>query len=164
MEKEFIELVNSNRALIYKVCHLYCFEQEQRKDLFGEIVLQLWKSFPAFNHRSSTSTWVYRVALNTAITALRNESKKPEQKQSSLSGLEIPDAAWPPEDKTSILYQAIEKLNEVEKAIIMLYLDEKTYEEISEIIGISNSNVGARINRIKTKLSHIVKKSQNEFR
>ena len=163
MEKEFIELVNNNRALIYKVCHLYCFEQEQRKDLFGEIVLQLWKSFPAFNHRSAISTWVYRVALNTAITALRNESKNPE-KTSALSALEIPDTDWPPEDNSSILYQAIEKLDEVEKAIIMLYLDEKTYDEIGEIIGISNSNVGVRINRIKTKLSDIVKKTQNELR
>ena len=164
MEKEFIELINNNRTLIYKVCHLYCFEQEQRKDLFQEIVLQLWKSFPYFNHQSAVSTWVYRVALNTAITNLRKQSKSPDKRPLAASQLEIPDIDWPPEDLTSSLYQAIEKLTEVEKAIVMLYLDEKTYDEISDIIGITTSNVGVRLNRIKTKLSNLVKKEQNESR
>lgn len=157
MEKEFIELVNKNRALVYKVCHLYCRDDEQHKDLFQEIVLQLWKSFPYFNQQSAVSTWVYRVALNTAITNLRKQSRNPDRRPLAISQLEIPDISWPPEDNTSILYQAIEKLNEVEKAIIMLYLDEKSYDEISEIIGISISNVGVRLNRIKTKLTNLIK-------
>ena len=158
MEKEFIELVNNNRALIFKVCNLYCHDQESRKDLFQEVVLQLWKSYPGFRKESAGGTWIYRVALNTAISNLRKESKKPENSSLSLSEFEIPDMSVLDEkENSSMLYLAIAKLNEIEKAIILLYLDEKTYDEISEIIGITNSNVGARLNRIKTKLSKLIK-------
>ena len=158
MEKEFIELVNNNRALIFKVCNLYCEEPESRKDLFQEVVLQLWKSFPGFRKESSGSTWIYRVALNTAITNFRKESKKPGGISITLSEMEIPDMpARDEKENTASLHLAISKLNEIEKAIILLYLDEKSYDEISEIIGITNSNVGARINRIKTKLGKLIK-------
>ena len=159
MEKEFIELVNNNRALIFKVCNLYCHDPESRRDLFQEVVLQLWKSLPYFKKESSSSTWIYRVALNTAISNFRKESKKPEKTSLTLTAFEIPDMSTSDEKKenTSSLHIAIGKLTEIEKAIIMLYLDEKTYDEISEIIGISNSNVGVRLNRIKNKLSKLIK-------
>ena len=159
MEKEFIELVNNNRVLIFKVCNLYCKDREIRQDLFQEVVLQLWKSFPGFRNESSGSTWIYRVALNTAISNFRKEQKKPGKKPISRIEFEIPDMSDPNDRKENknILHMAIEKLSEIEKAIIMLYLDEKTYDEISEIAGISVSNVGVRINRIKIKLSTIVK-------
>jgi len=159
MEKEFIELVNNNRALIFKVCNLYCRDREVRHDLFQEVVLQLWKSFPGFRNESSGSTWIYRVALNTAISNFRKEQKKPGKKPISRLEFEIPDMSDPDERKENknILHMAIEKLSDIEKAIIMLYLDEKTYDEISEIAGISVSNVGVRINRIKIKLNTIVK-------
>ena len=159
MEKEFIDLVNNNRALIFKVCNLYCRDREIRRDLFQEVVLQLWKSFPGFRNESSGSTWIYRVALNTAISNFRKDLKKPGQKPISRMEFEIPDMSDPDESKENknILHMAIGKLSDIEKAIIMLYLDEKTYEEISEIAGISVSNVGVRINRIKIKLSTIVK-------
>ena len=159
MEKEFIELVNNNRALIFKVCNLYCKDREVRQDLFQEVVLQLWKSFPGFRNESSGSTWIYRVALNTAISNFRKEQKKPGKKPISRIEFEIPDMSDPNDKKENknILHMAIEKLSDIEKAIIMLYLDEKTYDEISEIAGISVSNVGVRINRIKIKLSTIVK-------
>jgi RNA polymerase sigma factor (sigma-70 family) len=158
MKKEFIDLVNDNRALIFKVCNLYCDNAEDRKDLFQEVVLQLWKSYPSFKKESAGSTWIYRVALNTAISNFRKESKKPENVSFSLYDFDIP--AMPGTDfneNKSILYTAINHLSEIEKAIIMLYLDEKSYDEISEIIGITNTNVGARLNRIKTKLSKLVK-------
>jgi RNA polymerase sigma-70 factor (ECF subfamily) len=158
MEKEFIELVNSNRALIFKVCNLYCHDHESRKDLFQEVVLQLWRSFPSFKKESTSSTWIYRVALNTAISNFRKESKKPDNVSISVYDFEIP--AMPGTDSNenmSMLYTAINHLSEIEKAIILLYLDEKTYDEISEIIGITNTNVGARLNRIKTKLSKLIK-------
>lgn len=159
MEKEFVELVNNNRALIFKVCNLYCRDREVRQDLFQEVVLQLWKSFPGFRNESSGSTWIYRVALNTAISNFRKEQKKPGKKPISRIEFEIPDMSDPDDRKENrnILHMAIEKLSDIEKAIIMLYLDEKTYDEISEIAGISVSNVGVRINRIKIKLSTIVK-------
>jgi len=158
MKKEFIDLVNDNRALIFKVCNLYCDNAEDRKDLFQEVVLQLWKSYPSFKKESAGSTWIYRVALNTAISNFRKESKKPEKVSISLYDFDIPAMhAEDSHENKSILYTAINHLNEIEKAIIMLYLDEKSYDEISEIIGITNTNVGARLNRIKTKLSKLVK-------
>lgn len=159
MEKEFTELVNNNRALIFKVCNLYCQDNEGRKDLFQEVVLQLWKSFPAFKKQSSNSTWIYRIALNTAISNFRKESRAPERKMLTGQEFEIPDipSSGSAKENSSALHLAIEKLTEIEKAIILLYLDEKTYDEISEIIGISNSNVGVRLNRIKNKLSKLIK-------
>ena len=79
MEVDFINLINNNRALIFKVCNLYCRDPESRKDLFQEVVLQLWKSFPGFRKESAHSTWIYKVAINTAISNLRKESRKPEK-------------------------------------------------------------------------------------
>src|SRR5687768_16212694 len=158
MKKEFTDLINDNRALIFKVCNLYCNNAEDRKDLFQEVVLQLWKSYPSFRNESASSTWIYRVALNTAISNFRKESKKPENISISLYDFEIPAmSGTDTNENKSILYAAINDLSEIEKAIIMLYLDEKSYDEISEIIGITNTNVGARLNRIKTKLSKLVK-------
>jgi RNA polymerase sigma-70 factor (ECF subfamily) len=159
MEKEFIELLNNNRALIFKVCNLYCDDGEIRKDLFQEIVLQLWKSFPGFKNESAKSTWVYRVALNTSISNFRKESKKPPRHTFDVADLEIPDMpdAINDRENISMLNSAIKNLTEIEKATILLYLDEKTYEEISDIMGISISNVGVRLNRIKNKLSEIIK-------
>ena len=164
MEREFIQLVNDHRGLIFKVCNLYCRDPENRRDLFQEVVLQLWKSFPGFRKDSANSTWVYRVALNTAISNFRKESKKPERRSISLDEFEIPDlAGMDDKEKRSTLKLAIDKLTEIEKAIIMLYLDEKSYDEISDIVGISVSNVGVRINRIKNKLSKLIKTDSYEY-
>jgi RNA polymerase sigma-70 factor (ECF subfamily) len=158
MEKDFIQLINTNRGLIYKVCHLYCRDDDDKKDLFQEIVLQLWTSYPHFRKESRGSTWLYRVALNTAISNFRKESRKPEGKSISASELQIPDMNLRQDenDTTGLLQQAIGKLSEIEKAIIMLYLDDKSYDEIAEIIGITHSNVGVRINRIKIKLEKLI--------
>ncbi|MCG2614953.1 sigma-70 family RNA polymerase sigma factor [Terrimonas sp. NA20] len=165
MENEFTELVNQHRMLIFKVCNLYCPDQEGRKDLFQEIVLQLWKSYPAFRQEAANTTWIYRIALNTAISNFRKESKRPVNKELSSLAVEIPDMAGNvgSQDDANILRFAIDKLTEVEKAVILFYLDERTYEEISAIMGISISNVGVRINRIKNKLSKIVKTQSNEY-
>jgi len=159
MEVDFINLINNNRALIFKVCNIYCRDPEGRKDLFQEVVLQLWKSFPGFRKESAHSTWIYKVAINTAISNLRKESRKPEKHSLNLLDFEIPDltANNLVDDQWEMLKLAIEKLTEIEKAILLLYLDEKSYEEMSEIMGISSSNVGARLNRIKTKLIKLVK-------
>mgnify|MGYP001026632424 CR=1 FL=1 len=165
MEKEFIELINNHRSLIFKVCNLYCSYPESRKDLFQEVVLQLWKSFPGFRKASASGTWIYQVALNTAISNFRKELKKPEKQPLTPLEFEIPDVHDSSEkaEDQSALNQAIAKLTEIEKAVIMLYLDEKTYDEISEIIGISSSNVGVRLNRIKNKLSQLIKTNYNEY-
>ena len=159
MEKEFIELINNNRALIFKVCNLYCWDTESRRDLFQEVVLQIWKSFPGFRKEAANSTWIYRIALNTAISNFRKESKRPPKQALDITAFEIPDMsdAANNHENMSMLNRAIKELTEIEKAIILLYLDEKSYDEISDIIGISISNVGVRLNRIKNKLSEIIK-------
>src|SRR5688572_10760341 len=93
MEKDFIQLINTNRGLIYKVCNLYCHDEDDKKDLFQEIVLQLWTSYPNFRSESKNTTWLYRVALNTAISNFRKESRKPERSGISTNELQIPDMA-----------------------------------------------------------------------
>jgi RNA polymerase sigma factor (sigma-70 family) len=159
MEKDLIEILNNHQGLIYKVCNLYCSDREDRKDLFQEIVLQVWKSLGSFRHESSLSTWMYRIALNTAITHLKKEKKTLNQ-QLSLNGIEIPELndSDEKEEQLNALFIAIEHLDKIDKSIILLYLEEKSYEEISEITGLSKSNVGVKLNRIKTKLSNTLKK------
>lgn len=153
MDKEFIDILNSHRGLIYKVCNLYCSDREDRKDLFQEIVLQIWKSWGSFRHEAKLSTWMYRIALNTAITHFRKEKRSGYPV--SITEIEIPDIHDGSDLEESIkqLFAAIDHLDKVDKSIILLYLEEKSYEEISEITGFSKSNVGVRLNRIKTKLS-----------
>ena len=154
MDETFVHILNNHRALIYKVCNLYCSDKEDRKDLFQEIVLQIWKSFKSFRHESSLSTWMYRIALNTAITHFKKEKRMPNHPL-SLDGIEIPDIR--DQDETEELLQqlslAIDQLDKIEKSIVLLYLEKKSYEEISEITGLSKSNVGVKLNRIKAKLA-----------
>ena len=157
MEKEFTGLINNHKGIIYKVCQLYCHESENRKDLFQEIVIQLWKAYPNFRGEAKLSTWIYKIALNTAISSLKKENKNKLIKTISDSEFEIPALEITENEHLKKLYQAIQQLTEIERAIIMLYLDEKNYEEITEIVGISKSNVGVKLNRIKQKLSKIIK-------
>lgn len=164
METAFIKYINDHRGLLFKICNLYCRDAEDRKDLFQEIVLQLWKAFPSFKGASSPSTWMYRVALNTAISNYRKENRRPRKQEVDPAFFEVPDISTLPMqlENQKILYAAIAKLNELEKAVILLYLDEKPYTEIAEILGITLSNVGVRINRIKNKLSQQLKNNLYE--
>jgi RNA polymerase sigma factor (sigma-70 family) len=159
MEKAFIEIINSNRGIIYKVCGIYSREDENKKDIFQEIILQLWKSFPSFRNESKISTWVYRVALNTAISHFRRESKTPASMSFTEESFQLPDIPYfsNENEQLGLLQEAINKLTAIEKAIIMLYLDEKSYDEMAAIMGITHTNVGVRLNRIKIKLSKIIK-------
>ena len=156
MRKEFVDILNNHRGLIYKVCHLYCDDPEDRKDLFQEIVLQVWKSLGSFRQESTIGTWMYRIALNTAITHFRKEKRLGGKV--SLTGIDIPDLndSSEKEDQLKELFKAIEDLDRIDKSIILLYLEEKNYEEISEITGLTRTNVGVRLNRIKIKLSNTI--------
>ena len=164
MEEQFLEMVNTHRGIIYKICNLYGKEKDYREDLFQEIVLQLWRSFPTFRNQSLPSTWMYRVALNTAISQFRKEIRKPDKQPLSRAELQIPDISFKDDENENawLLSQAIERLTSIEKALVMLYLEEKTYQEISEIMGISQSNVGVKLNRVKSKLEKIIKDNQHE--
>jgi len=155
METTFLKLVDEHQAIIFKISRMYRDTLEDQEDLFQEIVFQLWKSFPTFRNESKVSTWMYRIALNTAIAFFR----KPR--------LPIVADAQPSEYRVQIeyddsleqeerMYSALRQLNSAEKAIIALYLDDYSYSEIAILIGISENNVGVRINRIKSKLKIIL--------
>lgn len=167
LRKEFVQLIAQNQALIHKVCSMYCRDPEERKDLFQEIVLQLWRSYPTFKHESKVSTWMYRVALNTAVSSFRKGRRRPHH--DSLSDMELdlpatPDTSAEYELKIKYLYAAIDQLSQVEKAIVMLYLEERSYEEMAEIIGITKTNVGVKLNRIKAKLEKLLTPVYHEIR
>ncbi|WP_407426879.1 RNA polymerase sigma factor [Arcticibacter sp.] len=161
MKDEFIVMINVHRGILYKISNLYCDDEEDRKDLFQEMVLQLWKSYPGYRAESSKSTWMYRIALNTSITRLRKEKKEISRRSLIDADFEIPDFSTGSDQhgELALLRHAIDQLNEIEKAVIMLYLEEKSYEEIADIMGITKSNVGVKLNRIKIKLEKIIKKT-----
>lgn len=166
MEKDFISILNQNAPILYKVCNLYCEIPEDRADLFQEIVLQLWKAFPNFRKEAKVSTWMYRIALNTAISNFRKKPKGVFKVSLSDAGFEIPDPVkhFSENDNITVLYKAIAQLNALEKAMIMLFLEEKSYQEIAEITGLSKTNVGVKLNRIKNKLEVIIKPISHELR
>ena len=152
-EKDFIELLNQNQKIIHKVCNLYMNWQEDKEDLFQEITLQAWKAFNQFRGDAKFSTWLYRVALNTAITFFRKDKKNAFiATVSDIPELAIHLERDSIEDKTKAMYQAIAELSKIDKAIVMLYLEDYSYAEISEIIGITANNIAVKMNRIKVKL------------
>lgn len=159
MESAFTDMINNHRGILYKVCSLYGMDREDQKDLFQEMILQLWKAFPRFRGDAQPGTWMYRVALNTAISYFRKENKRPGGYAISDMEFEIPDMndGDSNDEKTDMLKRAITQLTRIEKAVVMLYLEEKSYEEISAIVGISKNNTGVMLNRIKTKLEKIIK-------
>jgi RNA polymerase sigma factor (sigma-70 family) len=164
LPQEFVHIIQQHSKIIYKVCYLYCKNAEERKDLFQEIVLQVWKRLPGFRNDSSITTWMYRIALNTAISNYRKEKKHLREPLSEAT-FHLPDPdAWPDNEPVQILYKAIEQLTDVEKAIILLYLEEKTYDEIAFVVGITRTNVGVKITRIKTKLEKILNTLEYEHR
>jgi len=154
-KEEFINILNDHRKLIYKVCNSYCQDTGNRQDLEQEIVLQLWRSIKKFDGRVKLSTWIYKVALNTAITFHRNECKQKNKKSgldASVIALAEHQEDYEDEDKIALLYQFIGQLNEMDKALMLLYLDNTKHKEIADIIGITETNVATKIARIKKKL------------
>ncbi|MDB5262834.1 MAG: polymerase sigma factor, sigma-70 family [Adhaeribacter sp.] len=139
---------------------MYCSDNTDAEDLFQEILLHLWKSWPTFNATAKVSTWIYQVSLNTAITRLRKNSRRPAHKVLSLAQDSIREV---PTQRLDILFDkelqdAIDGLDKFDKALVILYLDEKSYKEIAEIMGLTEGNVGVKINRIKKKLKEKIKR------
>lgn len=154
MEKEFIKIIQKNQGIIHKVCNFYFSSEDDRKDLFQEILAQLWKSYPSFRNESKVSTWMYRVALNTAITTFKKSKRRPDQNSLDIQYFKIEEDTTDLEKEDNIrnLYKAINQLTGIEKSIILLFLENKRYEEISEITGITQNYVRVKMNRIKKKL------------
>jgi len=137
---------------------MYCTEQADVEDLFQEIVLQLWRAWPTFHRQSKVSTWMYRIALNTAITGLRRRTAKPILRPLDF---EQHNYAEPPPQRIDLQYApelqyAVSRLNKFDRSLLLLYLEDKPYSEIAEILGLSTSNVGVKINRIKKKLKELL--------
>lgn len=156
MEKDFLKIVDVNQGIIYKVCKMYRDTREDQEDLFQEIVLQLWKSYPKFRRESKVSTWMYRIALNTAIAIYRKNKVELEFKESIPIDYHSKYLETPSENEER-LFEAIRALNKAERAIIALYLEDYPYNEIAEITGITENYVGVKISRIKEKLTNILK-------
>jgi len=159
LEKEFLEQVRKHQNIIHKICFIYCKNKSDKQDLYQEIVLQLWKSYPSFNRRSAFSTWMYRVALNTAISATKKFWFFVDT-----GGLpEVPfvdEAMTDLSEDIKLLQKAILQLDKVERAIILLWLENCSYDEIAETTGLSVKNVSVKLVRIKAKLAEILKTFQ----
>jgi len=154
IKDSFIKLIEKNQGIIFKVSKMYCDNDIDQEDLFQDILIQLWNAYPSFKGHSKFSTWMYRVALNTAISRIRKGKVLDNEELTSDFKFDVSDGETENdlEERSKLLHRAISKLNKAEKAIIMLYMDDYSYEEISEIAGISVSNVGVKIVRIKKKL------------
>lgn len=157
MKQQFLHIISKNEKLILKVCNIYCQESADREDLYQDIIVQLWKSFPKFEARSSVSTWLYRIALNVAISRYRKQLRQPEYEGLN-DTLPPTDPSKSDNDDAEALYQAIAKLTSVEKAITMLYMEGVQYRQIGEIMNLTESNVGFKINAIKKKLKQLLQR------
>lgn len=157
-EEKFINLINQHQGLIYKVCLMYEHDKDARNDLFQEIVLQLWKSFSSFRGEAKITTWMYRIALNTAISGYRKQTRnvKTEDLQEMHFNISENYGSDEREEDLQKLQWAIRQLSEIERAMIMMALEEVPYEDIAETIGITQNNVRVRMNRIREKLKKLM--------
>lgn len=151
LERNFIAFVEQHKLIIYKVCYVYATDKENLNDLYQEVVINLWKAYPRFRGECRPSTWVYRIGLNTCLSFIRKSKSRPEIVPITVNLEAFVDE----EDKTALLhelYRMINCLSQQERALILLWLEERSHQEIADIIGISRNNVAVRLNRIREKL------------
>lgn len=163
-EQEFLILINKHKGILYKVSRMYFDKLEDQQDLFQEIIFQLWKSIDSFKGKSAFSSWMYRVALNTAIVFFKKEKKK-QDKYTIINNEPIAYNAY--EDKKDQqldhFYKAVKHLSKIEKALILQFIEGFSGKEIAQNLGLSEVNVRVKINRIKAKLQNIIKSQGYEF-
>jgi RNA polymerase sigma-70 factor, ECF subfamily len=154
--------LDHSKALIFKIVRAYAFTAMDRDDLFQEITIQVWRSIPAFRQESSVTTWIYRISLNTAITWLRKERKHYEAKE-TLDGVQyiLRENQIQSDERLDWLYEEIYRLDEIDRSITLLLLDGFSYKEMAAMLGITESNVGVKINRIKKQL--ITRSKENYY-
>lgn len=156
MKEKFVQIVNENQGIIFKVSKMYRDTKEDQEDLFQEIVLQLWKAYPKFRGESKVSTWIYRIALNTSIATFR-KNKIAIDYIEKIPDTEIHSKEKETSNNEEKMFIALRKLKDVEKAIISLYLEGYSHKEIAELIGITENYVGVKFNRIKNRLIKLLK-------
>lgn len=155
-EAIFLQTIEDNKAIIYKVALLYTSSVEDRKDLIQEIILQLWKSFEQFANRAAISTWLYRVAMNTAFHYIKYHERLQQRALAGELALLQQEVEGQKQEMLQEVLTAIQALNALDKGLVLLYLEEKSHQEIAHIMGISTSNVGTRLQRAKQKLKTII--------
>ena len=155
LEKEFLEMIAAQQRTVFKVCYIYAKDQDDLNDLFQEVVLNLWKSFPRYRGDSKISTWVYRIAMNTCITFLRRSSSRPQTIPLTLDVVSQLADEESRAGQLKELYRLINQLGKLERALILLWLEERSYQEMADILGISKANVAVKLNRTKEKLKQM---------
>lgn len=160
LEHEFVNLLEENQNILHKICRLYTADLDSHQDLFQEMVIQLWKSFPTYRGDAKFSTWAYRVSLNTAISMYRGaRTKIPTVRwDQSMTNIRYEEYCDQTDEQLTWLYGAVQQLSDIDKALVYLYLEEKSYKEISETLGISTINARVKMKRIKTKLKEMLAK------
>lgn len=156
VDNDFLRLIQQNSGIIYKICHTYCRNPADRDDLAQEIIYQLWKSGKSYDTTYRFTTWMYRVALNVAISFSRSHGRllpSISLLENNIDVEDIPDiTAGIQEENLHLLRQYILELRELDRALVLLYLENKSYAEIADITGLSETNVATKLNRIKDKL------------
>ncbi|MDP2497800.1 MAG: sigma-70 family RNA polymerase sigma factor [Candidatus Palauibacterales bacterium] len=157
-EQTYLRLIRENRGQLRKICRVYGDDAADREDLRQEILLQLWRSLPSFRGDADAGTWLYRVALNTALSRRRDRETREEARLHREDDA-IPDAPSRPDrehrerERLERLYAAIDRLEDADRALVLMYLDEKSYSEMAEVLGITENYVGVRLHRIRKRLS-----------
>lgn len=159
LEKEFIQLLDENQNIVHKICRIYTADEDSHKDLFQEITVQLWKAFESFRGDAKFSTWMYRVALNTAISLYRKKKRSISTQDWETVAFRIQDDTYDDttEEHLKLMYKAIKELNDIDKALVFLYLEDKNYTEIADALGITEVNARVKMNRVKKKLRDLLK-------
>lgn len=158
LEHSFVKQLEEHQNVVHKICRLYTRNQDAHNDLFQEITIQLWRAYPKFRGEAKFSTWMYRVALNTAITLYRKSKRGVTTQEFEGVSFKIASIAYDDtvEEQLKLMYSAVKNLNDIDKALVFLYLEDKSYREISETMGISEVNARVKMNRIKEKLRKIL--------
>lgn len=158
LEHKFVTELQDNQNIVHKVCTLYTNDRDSHNDLFQEITIQLWKAYPKFRGEAKFSTWMYRVALNTAITLYRKNKKRIDTAdyESVIFKIKADEYDQTEELQLKLMYKAVKQLGDVDKALVFLYLEDKNYTEIAETLGITEVNARVKMNRIKTKLKTLL--------
>ena len=158
LESKFLSDFEKNQKIVHKICRMYTTNRDAHNDLFQEVTIQLWRNYEKFRGEAKFSTWMYRVALNTAISLYRKSTRSVKTQDISdfeykIKAVDYDDTE---EQQLKAIYKAIHQLSDIEKALIFLYLEDKPYKEISETLGISNGNARVKMNRAKEKLKNIL--------
>ena len=158
LEDKFLNDFESNQNIVHKICRIYTTNSNDHNDLFQEITIQVWKNYSKFRGDAKFSTWMYRVALNTAISLYRKSTKSVKTQDISDIAYKIKSVDYDDTEEKQLksLYNAIQKLNDIDKALVFLYLEDKSYRDISETLGISEVNARVKMNRAKDKLKKVL--------